>query len=141
MKKLVILLIAFIGYFAIPAVAAETQHYHQYEYTQSKSASITFTNKSGYTLTLKILGIYGGLYQTVVLGPRSSKVVYFGSTATYKLKIKAEKYGQVSYHKGGNFSVTCNNYEWTEGEMSFQMSTYGSGLGPSISASEFNSNN
>ena len=141
MKKFVILLLAFIGVFSIPTIVAETQHWNQSEYTSSKNASITFSNKSGYTLTLKIIGLYGGLYRTIVLGPRSSEVVYFSSTATYKLKIKASKNGQVSYHKGGNFSVKCNNYEWTEGEMSFQMSTYGSGLGPSISASEFNCNN
>lgn len=108
---------------------------------QRNSASISFRNASGYTLALKILGQYGGLYRTVVLGPHSSQVVYFSKTATYKLKIKASRNGQTSYHKGGNFSVTCNDYEWTQGEMSFQMSTYGNGLGPSISTKDFENNN
>lgn len=103
-------------------------------------ASITFRNKSNYTLTLRVLYSSGGFYSTVVLNPRSSKVVNFSSSNTFKIKIKAAQNGSVSYHDGGYFSVTCTEYEWTEGEMSFQLSTYGSGLGPKISAEEFNSN-
>jgi hypothetical protein len=34
-----------------------------------------------------------------------------------------------------------NEYEWTEGTMEFMLSTYGNGLGPTISAKEFESNN
>lgn len=56
------------------------------------------------------------------------------------MKIKATHNGSVSYHDGGSFSVTCNDYEWTEGEISFSLSSYGNGLGPSISAKEFESN-
>ena len=48
-------------------------------------------------------------------------------------------YGHTSYHDGGKFSVTCTKTEWTEGEMSFQLSSYGNGLGPSISAKQFES--
>ena len=141
MRKIIILLFAILGILTVPANAVGTQYWNQNKVTQSNNASITFRNKSDYTLTLKIIEQYGGLYRAVVLKPKSNQVVYFGSTATYKLKIKASRHGQDSYHKGGNFSVTCNDYEWTEGEMSFQMSTYGSGLGPSISAKEFESNN
>lgn len=141
MRKIIILLFAILGVLTVPANATGTQYWNQNEVTQSNNASITFRNKSDYTLTLKIIEQYGGLYRTVVLRPKSNQVVNFGSTATYKLKIKASRHGQDSYHKGGNFSVTCTDYEWTEGEMSFQMSTYGSGLGPSISAKEFESNN
>lgn len=111
--------------------------WHNPSYGQSNKASIVFRNKSEYTMTLKIVGIYGGLYTTVSLYPQSSNRVYFGSTSTYKLKIKAERNGIASYHDGGNFSVTCNEREYTEGEMSFSLSTYGSGLGPRISAQEF----
>lgn len=141
MRKMIILLFAILGVLTVPANTAETQYWNQNEVAQSNNASITFRNKSDYTLTLKVIEQYGGLYRIVVLSPQSNQVVYFGSTATYKLKIKASRHGQDSYHNGGNFSVTCNDYEWTEGEMSFQMSTYGSGLGPSISAKEFESNN
>lgn len=103
-------------------------------------ASITFQNRSDYTMTLKIMKYYGGLYSTIVLSPHSSRVVYFDSTSSYKLKIKAVHDGTTSYHDGGSFSVTCNSYEWTEGTISFSLSTYGSGLGPRISAKEFESN-
>ena len=109
--------------------------------SQKTSATITFSNKSDYTMTLKILYLRGGAYSTVTLSPHSSKVVSFSSSNTFKLKIKAIHNGQASYHKGGKFSVTCTSTEWTEGEMSFSLSTYGSGLGPKISAKEFESNN
>lgn len=105
-----------------------------------QQASITFKNKSDYTMTLKIMKEYGGVYSTVILSPRSSRTVSFSSTSSYKLKIKAVHNGIASYHDGGNFSVTCNEYEWTEGTMEFMLSTYGSGLGPRISAKEFESN-
>ena len=75
------------------------------------------------------------------LPAHSSRTVNFNKSGTFKLKIKAtSSYGQSSYHDGGKFSVTSTETEWTEGEMVFKMSTYGSGLGPSISAKEFESN-
>lgn len=99
-------------------------------------------------MTIKILGLYGGLYETVDLPADSSKIVCFDHTATYKTKIKASFNGSVSYHKGGNFSVTCNEKEWTEGEISYRLAVYGRdlgyrygrGLGPNISEKEFESN-
>ena len=111
-----------------------------YAYQTKEHASITFKKRSSYTMTIKIMKSYGGLYDTVVLGPNSSRKVYFSSSSTYRMKIKATKNGSVSYHDGGSFSVTCNDYEWTEGEISFSLSSYGNGLGPSISAKEFESN-
>lgn len=104
-----------------------------------QKASITFQNKSDYTMTLKVMKLYGGLYTTVTLTPSSSHTVTFSNTSSYKLKIKAVYNGIPSYHDGGKFSVTCNEYEWTEGTMEFMLSTYGSGLGPKISAKEFES--
>lgn len=104
------------------------------------AASITFSNKSDYTMTLKIIYASGGLYSTIVLNPHSSRLVTFGSSNTFKLKIKAVHRNTTSYHDGGYFPVTCTEYEWTKGEMSFELSTYGSGLGPTISAKEFESN-
>lgn len=141
MKKITSILFVLITLSVIPAIAAHDKSAMRNEVYQYNYASITFRNSSDHTLTIKIIGMYGGLYQTVVLVPKSSKVVNFANTATYKLKIKATKNGYSSYHKGGNFSVICNGEEWTEGEISFQMSTYGNGLGPSISAKEFESNN
>ena len=65
------------------------------EISSSHSASITFRNKSDYTMTLKIIYSSGGLYSTVVLSPHSGKVVNFSKSNTFKLKIKAELYGDV----------------------------------------------
>lgn len=107
---------------------------------QKPQASITFRNSSDYTMTLKVIYSYGGLYSTVVLNPHSSRVMYFSRSGSFKLKIKAQHNNSVSYHDGGCFSVTCTDMEWTEGEMSFSLSTYGTGLGPTISAKEFESN-
>lgn len=141
MKKITTVLIALFVLGAIPSVGASEVVAERNGVCPNQYASITFRNMSGYTMTVKIIGVYGGLYQTVVLGPMTSQKVSFARTATYKLKIKATRNGRSSYHKGGDFSVTCSEYEWTEGEMSFQMSTYGNGLGPSISAEEFERNN
>ena len=119
--------------FAKPCVIAEYNSYAR------QNAIITFSNKSEYRLTLKICSAFGGTYCVVELGPRSSRSVSFGQTAVYNLKIKATRFGQSSYHDGGRFSVTCDEFEWSEGEMVFEMSTHGSGLGPSISRAEFES--
>ena len=138
MKKVVFILIVIIAF--LGSNYANAQHYgygnqskNNTYYQRSQNASIIFRNNSNYSMLLKIVGLYGGLYQSVSLSPHSSKTVYFSSTATYKLKIKATLHGQSSYHNGGHFSVTCSATEWTEGEMSFQLSSHGSGLGPSIS--------
>lgn len=125
------------------AIPANAQYYDDgyISYQNEKPlAMITFKNKSPYHMTIKIIGLYGGLHEMVILPAHSSKNVYFDHTATYKTKIKASLRGNISYHKGGRFSVTCNETEWTEGEMSFQLATYGQGLGPKISAKEFESN-
>ncbi|MFR4268715.1 MAG: hypothetical protein ACLT13_12580 [Parabacteroides merdae] len=122
-----------------PTVMAQSVYDYEYN-SQKKNASITFRNSSDYTMTLKIIHSFGELYTTVSLPAHSSRAVSFSKSGTFKLKIKATpRYGQSSYHDGGKFSVTSTETEWTEGEMTFRMSTYGSGLGPSISAKEFES--
>lgn len=138
-KILHIMLMAIMLTITGPVIAQST--YCNYEYSvQKNNASITFKNSSDYTMTLRIIHSFGGLYTVVLLPAHSSRVVGFNKSGSFKLKIKATKYGQSSYHDGGKFSVTCSEYEWTEGTMEFMLSTYGSGLGPSISAKEFESN-
>ena len=114
-------------------------------YTKQKSnATMTFSNQSGYHMTVKILKLQGGLYSTVTLPPYSSETVDFYSSATYKMKIKAMISGRASYHKGGNFSVTSTSERWSQGEITFKITVSkhggGSGLGPTISKKEFESN-
>jgi hypothetical protein len=135
--------IAFLILFCLTAsfsTSIKAENLSQY-YTQNNKATITFTNKSDYSMVVKIICYSGGLYQAIDLPPHSSRKSSFNKSATYKIKIKATpKIGYSSYHDGGDFSVTCTDTEWSEGEMTFQMSSYGSGLGPSISEKEFESN-
>ena len=135
-------LLSFLIFFSFSIVTyAQGYYYGDTQYEQKKEqASITFKNRSDYSMVVKIIKSYGGLYETVYLGAQSSRTVKFGTSASYRLKIKATHNGHTSYHKGGNFSVTCTATEWTEGSMEFRMSTYGSGLGPTISAKEFEKN-
>lgn len=113
--------------------------------TQKSNATMTFKNQSKYYMTVKILKIKGGLYYTVDLPPHSSETVDFYSSATYKMKIRAMVGGRASYHKGGNFSVTSTSERWSQGEITFKLVVTktggGSGLGPTISKKEFDSNN
>lgn len=110
------------------------------EFSAQNLANIRFNNRSDHYMTIKIIYSYGGLYTTINLPPNEARNVTFGKSGSFKLKIKATHNGMTSYHDGGDFSVTCTKYEWTEGEMTFTMSSYGTGLGPSISAKEFESN-
>ena len=113
--------------------------------TQKSNATMTFKNQSKYHMTVKILKLKGGLYYTVDLPPRSSETVDFYSSATYKMKIRAMVSGRASYHKGGNLSVTSTSERWSQGEITVKRvvtkSGGGSGLGPTISKKEFDSNN
>ena len=113
--------------------------------TQKSNATMTFKSQSKYHMTVKILKLKGGLYYTVDLPPRSSETVDFYSSATYKMKIRAMVSGRASYHKGGNFSVTSTSERWSQGEITFKLVVTktggGSGLGPTISKKEFDSNN
>lgn len=144
MRKLFATLVAFLT-LCTGAISAQSslnnmRDLYAYSSQSKENASITFKNKSDYAMTLKIMKIHGGLYSTISLPAHSIRTVMFSSTSSYKLKIKAVHNGSTSYHDGGKFSVTCNEYEWTEGTMEFMLSTYGSGLGPTISAKEFESN-
>ncbi len=141
MKKIILTAtIAIIATLGVDAQDFFGFGYPNYGYSnRQNNATITFNNSSDYSMTLKIIYSYGGLYTIISLPAKSSKYVSFSNSGNFKLKIKATRYGQSSYHDGGTFSVTCTDTEWTEGEMTFEMSTYGNGLGPSITAKEFES--
>ena len=113
--------------------------------TQKSNATMTFKNQSKYYMTVKILKLKGGLYYTVDLPPHSSETVDFYSSATYKMKIRAMVGGRASYQKGGKFTVTSTSERWSQGEITFKLVVTktggGSGLGPTISKKEFDSNN
>lgn len=139
-KKLLLIISLIISTAAFANVeAANVPHINNVNTIQNL-AKIRFNNRSDHYMTIKIIYSYGGLYTTITLPPNEARNVTFGKSGSFKMKIKATHHGVTSYHDGGDFSVTCNNYEWTEGEMTFTMSSYGTGLGPSISAKEFESN-
>lgn len=107
----------------------------------SPQASMKFENNSDYTMRIRIIDS-PVVYRDFTLAPHRSSTVYFSQTKQYKVKIEAtNSLGYSSYHDGGTFSVTCNRWEYSTGTMSFQLSQYGSGLGPRISEKEFLSNN
>ena len=143
MKRISLLFLMIVMLFigAMPSMAQSNWFDNSSYASNSPKASMRFSNQSDYTMTVKILYTQGGLYRTVYLSPRSSETIYFSNTNRFKLKIKATLHGQSSYHDGGAFAITCNSREWTEGEMTFRLSSYGSGLGKRISARDFESNN
>ena len=113
--------------------------------SQRSNATMTFNNQSNYHMTVKILKLQGGLYDIVDLPARSTETVNFYSSATYKMKIKAMIGGKASFHRGGIFSVTSTPERWSQGEITFKITVSkrvgGSGLGPTISKKEFDSDN
>lgn len=136
MKRITLVIIILIT-----SLAASAQNsWGAYMNSEDTLAKMVFKNKSDYTMTLKIIYQMGGLYRTFTLRPQSEMTLSFSQSDTFKLKIKAVHNDRPSYHDGGEFSVTRTRSEWSEGEISLRLSTYGSGLGPSISQEEFNSN-
>ena len=59
MKRIVFLLL--LGLTMGITTSVQAQSVPQY-YTQDNNATITFSNKSGYSMVVKIIGYYGGLY-------------------------------------------------------------------------------
>ena len=89
MKKYIATLIILL----VTSVSMTAQTWGDYYSSPSKvsqnqqKASITFKNKSDYTMTLKVMKLYGGLYTTVTLSPHSSSTVTFSNTHYMSLKI------------------------------------------------------
>lgn len=136
MKKIILILMLV---FTLLPIRARFYNGGNHYSLESPSATMTFHNDSQYNMTLRIISKYG-LHSIISLPAYSSRVVSFTNSATYKLKIKTVNGGHVSYHNAGNFSVTCTKTKISQGRMTFKMSTSGSGLGPRISAKEFESN-
>ena len=107
----------------------------------AQKASLTFNNRSNYTLTIKVMHLGGGLYRTVTVAPNSSTNVYFGNSGTFYCKTKAEKWGDTVYQKSSSFTVQNDSHGYTCGSMEFYVtsSKYGGG-GSNISKAEFEKN-
>lgn len=131
MKKLLFIVIA-----VLIAIVANAQ----------ERASLTLVNRSDYTMTIKLMkSSYSGdsLHTTVTLRPRQSQILYFGNTATFYTKTKAEKkLSPTVYKKGSKFSVYCGMDGYSESVLEFYLSSSGGGsMGQSISKAEFERNN
>lgn len=112
----------------------------EYNYN-TQSASLTISNRSDYTITVKVMNVNGGLYTTRCIGPRSSSTVGFGSSGYYYTKTKAEKaYSGTLYRKGGSFKVQNDSFGYTQGTLEFYVSGGYGTSGQSISRAEFEKN-
>ena len=111
-----------------------------YSTTTTTNASLTIQNRSSYSLTVKIMKINSrGLYQTVYIGPESSRTVYFSKSDTFYTKTKASKNYETLYKKSGMFSIQCDKSGYSQATIEFFVSSGGGGTGQGISKAEFES--
>lgn len=129
-----------LAMFTVNAYANDYVTESEYSYSNEK-ASLSISNKSDYTLTIKIMRNNGsGVYSTVSIPARSSRTVYFSNSGTFYTKLKAEKGMETLYKQDSPFSIQCDNNGYTEANMSYYISSYGGSAGKSISRSEFEKN-
>lgn len=134
MKKILATIISVIT-MTTAAIAATPS-----ESTYAQNATVTISNRSEYTITVKVMKSEGGLYSTVNLSPRSSRTVSFPKSGNYYTKTKAEKGWETLYKMGNSFNVYCERDGYTEGTLEFYVSSTGGASGHSISKSEFEKN-
>ena len=126
--------------FTVDAGAANSITESEYSYSSDK-ASLNISNKSDYTLTVKLMrNNGGGLYTTVTIPARSSRTVYFSYSGSFYTKMKAEKGLETLYKQDSPFTIQCDSFGYTEASISYYVSSYGGSAGKSISRSEFEKN-
>ena len=129
-----------LAMFTINAYAADSVTSSEYSYYAEK-ASLSISNRSDYTLTIKVMRCNeGGLYTTVTIPARSSRIVYFSNSGSFYTKLKAENGWETLYKQDSPFSIQCDSNVYTESSMSYYISSYGGSAGKSISRSEFEKN-
>ena len=129
-----------LAMFTVNANANEKVADLEYSYS-NEQASLSISNRSEYTLTIKIMrNNGGGLYSTVSIPARSSRTVYFSNSGSFYTKLKAEKGLETIYKQDSPFSIQCDSYGYTEASMSYYISSTGGSAGKSISRSEFEKN-
>jgi len=112
----------------------------EYSYSDGR-ASLSISNRSEYTLTIKVMrNNGGGLYTTVTIPAKSSRTVYFSNSGSFYTKMKAENGWETLYKQDSPFSIQCDSNGYTEASMSYYISSYGGSAGKSISKSEFEKN-
>ena len=129
-----------LAVFSVNAYANDYVTESDYSYSNEK-ASLIISNRSEYTLTIKIMrNNGGGLYSTVSIPARSSRTVYFSNSGSFFTKLKAEKGIETIYKQDSPFRIQCDSSGYTEASMSYYISSTGGSAGKSISRSEFEKN-
>ena len=129
-----------LAVFSVNAYANECVTESDYSYSNEK-ATLSISNRSDYTLTIKVMRSNGGgLYTTVTIPAKSSRTVYFSNSGSFYTKMKAEKGLETLYKQDSPFSIQCDNYGYTEASISYYVSSSGGSAGKSISKSEFEKN-
>ena len=79
-----------IAIFSVYVYANDSVTESDYSYS-NEEASLSISNRSDYTLTIKVMRSSGGLYTTVTIPAKSSRTVYFSNSGSFYTKMKAEK--------------------------------------------------
>ena len=109
--------------------------------SHTEKASLCISNRSEYSLTIKVMRTNsGGLYSTLTIPAKSSRTVYFSQSGSFYIKMKAEKGLETLYKQDSPFSIQCDSFGYTEATLSYYVSSYGGSAGHSISRSEFEKN-
>lgn len=129
--------------FAVIAVNVYANDYvkeSDYAYLNYR-ASLSISNRSDYTLINKVMRINGGgLYATVTIPARASRIVYFSKSGSFYTKMKAENGLETLYKQDSPFSIQCDSSGYTEASISYYISSYGGSAGRTISKTEFEKN-
>lgn len=129
-----------IAMFSVDVYANDYVTESDYSFSNEK-ASLSISNRSDYTLTIKVMRSNGGgLYTTVTIPAKSSRTVYFSNSGSFYTKMKAEKGLETLYKQDSPFSIQCDIYGYTEASISYYVSSAGGSAGKSISRSEFEKN-
>ena len=109
---------------------------------KAEQASLSVSNSSDYTMTVKIMKCSGGLYQTLYIPPKQTRIAYFSKTGWFYTKTKAEKTLSILYKKDENcFEIVNDSRGYSQASITYYISEHGGNAGQSISKSEFEKDN
>lgn len=132
MKKLLILTLLSIFAFNLNAASSNSNNpsSSSVEITSryGEQATMTFKNKSNYTLTVKVMKYYGGLYSSVTIPAGGSRSIGFSSSGSFYTKLRfSSSYEDIYKIDRSGFSVTNDGYQYSEGTITYYMSASNSG--------------
>lgn len=109
---------------------------------KAEQASLSVSNSSEYTLTVKIMNCSGGLYRTLYIPPKQTRTAYFSKTGWFYTKTKAEKSLSTLYKKDEEcFEIVNDSRGYSQASITYYISEHGGNAGHSISKSEFEKDN